>query len=211
MVFAKGSRGEDVKMLQKYLTTVGFSTGGIDGIYGSNTSRAVLDFQREWMRRGTSLNPDPVHDYVDQATFEALTQAYSSHTSQARPLPSGDAPPMVMPEMTIEGDMPMAPKSKIMLVGAVLIGLAGLLYLTGGSKRSPAPAPAMSGRKLKRGRHLGDSKIWKQIAPGRWEIERVVSSDPREQKRWLQILKQDEPTEKFKLSKTRPTGLNRYK
>lgn len=38
-------RGEDVAELQSRLNSLGFDSGKVDGIYGSDTERAVLDFQ----------------------------------------------------------------------------------------------------------------------------------------------------------------------
>ncbi|OHR68550.1 hypothetical protein HMPREF3291_08935 [Bacillus sp. HMSC76G11] len=42
----KGSRGSEVKQLQQLLTSKGFSTKGIDGIFGNNTDKAVRTFQK---------------------------------------------------------------------------------------------------------------------------------------------------------------------
>lgn len=42
----KGSRGSEVKQLQQLLTSKGFSTKGIDGIFGNNTDKAVRSFQK---------------------------------------------------------------------------------------------------------------------------------------------------------------------
>lgn len=39
-------RGDDVAHLQRYLSTLGFAVGRIDGIHGERTSGAVLEFQR---------------------------------------------------------------------------------------------------------------------------------------------------------------------
>ncbi|MBD1380119.1 L,D-transpeptidase family protein [Metabacillus arenae] len=43
----KGHRGSEVKELQRLLTNKGYSTKGIDGIYGSNTDKAVRKFQKD--------------------------------------------------------------------------------------------------------------------------------------------------------------------
>lgn len=202
VVFEKGSRGEDVKLLQKYLTVAGYPLSA-DGVYGAATAKAVLDFQREYMSRGTRTNPDPVHDYVDQDTFAALVSRYQlSNATSIAPVPV-----MVMPEMTVEGHVPGKPldtKTKLMIGGAVLVGLAGFLFLRGGGS---SRAPAMAGhRKLRRKRRYGDNdttKIWRRTRSG-WIVERVVESDPRQQKRWLQIVREDEPDVTFKLSKNPP-------
>lgn len=41
-----GSRGEYVKNLQRDLTSLGYDTYGIDGIFGANTYNAVVNFQK---------------------------------------------------------------------------------------------------------------------------------------------------------------------
>ncbi|WP_409290667.1 L,D-transpeptidase family protein [Peribacillus sp. SCS-37] len=63
-VLKKGSRGPEVFELQKKLTSLGYSTKGIDGIFGSNTEKAVKTFQ---MKKG--LKADGI---VGSATKKAL-------------------------------------------------------------------------------------------------------------------------------------------
>ena len=41
-----GSMGEITKILQQRLTNLGFNTKGIDGIFGQNTKKAVMNFQK---------------------------------------------------------------------------------------------------------------------------------------------------------------------
>jgi N-acetylmuramoyl-L-alanine amidase len=41
-----GSRGDEVRRIQKKLKDLGFYSGNIDGIYGSATKKAVTDFQK---------------------------------------------------------------------------------------------------------------------------------------------------------------------
>jgi hypothetical protein len=43
----RGSRGEDVRLLQQLLQQAGFDPGPIDGIFGARTENAVKGFQRE--------------------------------------------------------------------------------------------------------------------------------------------------------------------
>ena len=45
-ILKKGSRGPAVKEIQQKLTSFGFSTKGIDGVFGSNTDNAVRQFQK---------------------------------------------------------------------------------------------------------------------------------------------------------------------
>ena len=42
-----GSRGNSVKELQKKLNSLGFNAGVVDGIFGTKTRSAVMDFQRK--------------------------------------------------------------------------------------------------------------------------------------------------------------------
>lgn len=50
-----GARGADVELLQLALRRVGYYFGGIDGVFGSNTQQAVLEFQRNF-----GLTPDGI-------------------------------------------------------------------------------------------------------------------------------------------------------
>ncbi|MEH7095623.1 C39 family peptidase [Neobacillus vireti] len=45
-VLKKGSRGPSVTELQRKLTSLGYSTKGIDGVFGVNTENAVRQFQK---------------------------------------------------------------------------------------------------------------------------------------------------------------------
>ena len=45
-ILKRGSRGPAVEVLQKKLTSLGYSTNGIDGIFGSGTDNAVRLFQK---------------------------------------------------------------------------------------------------------------------------------------------------------------------
>lgn len=43
----QGSRGVYVCILQDGLTTLGYNTGGLDGVFGPKTRESVLEFQRK--------------------------------------------------------------------------------------------------------------------------------------------------------------------
>lgn len=45
-ILKKGSRGSEVQVLQRKLTSLGYSTKGVDGIFGANTDQAVRQFQK---------------------------------------------------------------------------------------------------------------------------------------------------------------------
>jgi len=62
----KGDRGEDVAQLQEWLTYVGFNPGWIDGVYGSQTQRAVIQFQ--------TANNLPVTGAADEWTLRELEE-----------------------------------------------------------------------------------------------------------------------------------------
>ena len=68
-VLKKGSKGDDVKMLQKLLIVSGYSCGkaGVDGDFGNGTEEAVEKFQKDF-----KLTVDGV---AGAETFEALVNA----------------------------------------------------------------------------------------------------------------------------------------
>ncbi|QSF42197.1 MULTISPECIES: peptidoglycan-binding domain-containing protein [Priestia] len=45
-VLKKGSHGSAVQELQRKLTALGYNTKGIDGVFDSNTEKAVRQFQK---------------------------------------------------------------------------------------------------------------------------------------------------------------------
>ena len=46
MSIKKGNKGDDVKVIQSKLKELGFLSGSVDGIFGSNTEKAVKAFQK---------------------------------------------------------------------------------------------------------------------------------------------------------------------
>ncbi len=66
-VLKLGSKGSRVKDLQKNLTKLGYSTNGVDGIFGKGTQKAVLAFQKAY-----GLKADGV---VGAATTKAINKA----------------------------------------------------------------------------------------------------------------------------------------
>lgn len=59
-----GSRGDDVRIVQKYLADAGYYAGAIDGIFGPVTAKAVKEFQHS--------NYLSVTGIVDKETFAYL-------------------------------------------------------------------------------------------------------------------------------------------
>lgn len=58
--------GEDVRRAQKALRRADFDPGDVDGVYGPNTQRAVLEFQR--------AKELPVSGIIDSTTWDALVE-----------------------------------------------------------------------------------------------------------------------------------------
>ncbi len=59
-----GSRGDEVRQIQKKLKELGYDPGQVDGIYGENTKKAVIAFQK-----AKGLNPDGI---AGSQTLKAL-------------------------------------------------------------------------------------------------------------------------------------------
>ncbi len=86
-LFEKGARGEDVRALQHKLSINGYSTNGVDGIYGAGTVNAVKSFQKNNQLKVTGVidkhtkkaiedQPGVPTKYLKKMNFEAT--AYSS-------------------------------------------------------------------------------------------------------------------------------------
>lgn len=77
-----GSRGERVRELQEDLNTLGYSTNGVDGIFGQGTKRAVVAFQQE--------HGLPVTGIADAATIDAVDKAASDPARMNSPVDRAD-------------------------------------------------------------------------------------------------------------------------
>jgi len=75
-VLKKGMKGAEVKKLQQDLTNKGYSTKGIDGIFGSNTESAVKKFQKD-----NNIKTDGV---VGESTKKALAKKTSAPKTPAK-------------------------------------------------------------------------------------------------------------------------------
>ncbi len=74
-VLKQGSRGTDVRTLQKKLKNWGYYKGSVDGIFGPKTKEAVKYFQRK-----NKLTPDGI---VGTKTLKALGMTTSSNNSSS--------------------------------------------------------------------------------------------------------------------------------
>ena len=75
LVLKKGSRGEEVKSMQRKLKNWGYYTGSVDGIFGNQTLTAVKYFQRK-----NGLTADGI---VGKKTLSALGMSSSSSSSSS--------------------------------------------------------------------------------------------------------------------------------
>lgn len=68
------SRGEDVKTVQESLQQLGFQPGPVDGVFGTKTENAVIQFQEEH-----ALYADGI---VGPITWQSLRQAHAIHLEE---------------------------------------------------------------------------------------------------------------------------------
>jgi g-D-glutamyl-meso-diaminopimelate peptidase len=70
-----GSVGPNVKLIQSLLNKIGYNAGAVDGSFGSQTQRAVTDFQRN-----NGLVPDGVVGPSTWSYFERFLRGYDIYT-----------------------------------------------------------------------------------------------------------------------------------
>lgn len=73
VVYAEGNRGSMISDMQVRLQTAGYLKGGVDGVYGADTTNAVKAFQKA---KGI-----PVSGAIDEMTYSALRNVDSSSPS----------------------------------------------------------------------------------------------------------------------------------
>ncbi|MDF2531019.1 MAG: peptidase [Clostridia bacterium] len=74
-VLRLGSRGTEVKLLQSLLGKIGYDPGAIDGVFGTQTQQAVIEFQRD-----NGLTPDGVVGPSTSKFFESFLVGYDTYT-----------------------------------------------------------------------------------------------------------------------------------
>ena len=121
---SKNSRGEDVLTLQKKLYLIGYDISEFDGVYGTETERAVAAFQHD--------NKITVTGIVTNVTWRALKRAKEK---KGRVLPEIKVTPAVDPKNTN-----LAPFGQAFITkkqGAQIVstakGLMGVAYVFGGT------------------------------------------------------------------------------
>ena len=122
-----GSQGEEVRQIQTKLKELGLYTGSIDGIYGSGTKNAVIEFQRQ-----QGLDPDGI------AGTKTLSALGISQDSGSGGFSESD---MALLARTISAEARGEPYTGQVAVGAVILNriehpsfpdtLAGVIYQPG--------------------------------------------------------------------------------
>jgi len=112
----KGSRGADVVTVQQELQNAGYSLG-VDGIFGEETRRAVLDFQRAHKLK--------VSGKVDDKTWAALQQY-----QEGRPDGSGV---LKGRRVLVKETAPFVPQSEVQGLLAAAKKYMGVRYVFGGT------------------------------------------------------------------------------
>lgn len=83
-----GSRGDEVRVIQKFLADGGFYAGDIDGVFGSVTARAVKEFQRSNNLEITGVVDKETLAYLERLAGEpsrysrSLTMRASAYSAQ---------------------------------------------------------------------------------------------------------------------------------
>ena len=72
----RGDRNDYVKTLQSWLYKAGFNPGGIDGVYGANTEKAVKEFQKK-----VGITADGI---AGKQTYQALQKYVRTQTTVSR-------------------------------------------------------------------------------------------------------------------------------
>lgn len=75
-VLQRGSRGEEVKKMQEMLNAVGYKCGKADGIFGSGTRSALINFQK-----ANGLTADGVYGTKSKAKLEEVYNCKPSTTN----------------------------------------------------------------------------------------------------------------------------------
>lgn len=133
-LFKKGDRGADVSLLQANLNAAGYSTGGVDGIFGSNTERAVKGLQATygWSQDGK----------VWQKEFDRLTELVGLNPSVPQISPSNTF--AKTPPPLTAGPAPVDMKKWLLIGGAALVAVGIWVSMDG------APRGAYAGRRRRR-------------------------------------------------------------
>ncbi len=74
-----GSRGDEVRSIQKKLKELGYYTGSVDGIYGTNTQKAVIAFQKNCGITADGIAGPKTLLYLGLGSSSSSSSQYSSN------------------------------------------------------------------------------------------------------------------------------------
>jgi len=123
----EGSHGHNVLLLQKKLQAVGYKISSIDGVFGTETERAVAEFQRDNKIRITGV--------VNNATWRALQKAKKVKwgSDVQPPLPSSKDKPLSTKGPLAPNNKPILAKGKVSSLLKTARSYIGVPYAFGGT------------------------------------------------------------------------------
>jgi N-acetylmuramoyl-L-alanine amidase len=150
-------RGDDVRELQERLNRLGFDSGQVDGIFGTDTAAAVAEFQLN-----VGIDPDGT---AGPATMDAVRRLYRQHQAvpasdvrerhrlgqRIRRTSLAGAPIMIDPHSPTTEPAQLSPDGvgEAAVTWAIATRVAGRLAALGARpilSRGPATAPSLSDR-----------------------------------------------------------------
>ena len=123
----EGSHGHDVLLLQKKLQSIGYSISNVDGIYGTETERAVAEFQRD--------NKIHITGVVNNATWRALQKAPKVKwgSNVPKPAPKNDSATLKSKGPLAPNNTPILARSKVNALLQTARSYIGVPYQFGGA------------------------------------------------------------------------------
>ena len=120
------SRGPDVLILQQKLKLIGYSISEIDGVFGSETEKAVIKFQKDQQMTETGV--------VNNATWRALKGIKEKLSDKDIKIsPSDAAVPAAAIKINVPFHKQILPQNKVKSVIATAKKYTGVPYVFGGT------------------------------------------------------------------------------
>jgi cell wall-associated NlpC family hydrolase len=116
------THGHDVEILQQQLQRLNYSISKIDGIFGEETKRAVLEFQRDQHMKITGQ--------VDGSTWRAIKRATPR---KGKPAIDDDTLPLLKGQLNVPESRPFLSRSKVNAILMTAKKYIGVPYSFGGT------------------------------------------------------------------------------